>query len=524
MVPRGGRRTGMRDLDTINNPRGDTKIIDSCGLFGMMSLEGRTFSGADAIRAMANMHDRGNGLGGGFAAYGIYPDFADHYALHVMFDSKTGRDATEAYIDETCEVACDEDIPTKPTAGIGPAPVLRRYFIVPRRGQCALRGGQGDGRQASRNAPSSTSTSTSASAPPSAVASASATSAAYRADIADFRGATASAPTSGDITTDDSGARRAGAAAGSAKSTGDAADAAGAADVAGVVGVAGVADATEDADERIIRLVMTINMKVPDAFVLSCGKNMGVFKGVGYPEDIGRFFRLDEYEGYLWTAHGRFPTNTQGWWGGAHPFSILDWTVVHNGEISSYGTNRAFLETQGYCCSLHTDTEVIAYAVDLLARRHRLPVWAMAKVFAPPFWSSIDRMDEARRRLFTALRTTYPDLLMNGPFTVIIANRHMMVGLRDRAELRPLVAATSGDMLYLSSEEAPIRLINPHLDRVWVPTGGEPVLGRVGAEDVLAWTGTGQATQPERRTTAARVAQPPGRDRRQLRELRVGAG
>lgn len=509
-MPRGGRRTGMRDLDTINNPRGDTKIIDSCGLFGMMSLEGRTFSGADVIRAMANMHDRGNGLGGGFAAYGIYPDFADYYALHVMFDSATGRDATEAYIDETCEVVHDEDIPTKPTAGIGPAPVLRRYFITPRGGQCTLRGGQGEGRQASRNAPSSASASASASA------AAAATSAAGRADVAAARDATTSMPTTGDITTADFGVRRAGVAAGSAEATADAAD---------VADVAGVADATEEADERIIRLVMTINMQIPGAFVLSCGKNMGVFKGVGYPEDIGRFFRLDEYEGYLWTAHGRFPTNTQGWWGGAHPFSILDWTVVHNGEISSYGTNRAFLETQGYCCSLHTDTEVIAYAVDLLARRHRLPMWAVAKVLAPPFWSSIDRTDEAERRLFTALRIIYPDLLMNGPFTVIIANRQMMVGLRDRVELRPLVAATSGDMLYLSSEEAPIRLINPHLDRVWVPRGGEPVLGRVGAEDVVAWTGTGRATQPEHGAMgAARAARPRGRDRQQLRELRVGAG
>ena len=473
----------------------------------MMSLEGRTFSGADVIRAMANMHERGNGLGGGFAAYGIYPDFADYYALHVMFDSETGRDAAEAYIDETCEVVRDEDIPTKPTAGIGPAPVLRRYFIIPRGGQRTLRGGHGEGRQASRNAPSSTSASASASA--------SATSAAYHADVAAFRDTTTCVPTTGDITTDDFGAHRAGVATGSAQATADAAEAA---------DVTDVPDATEEADERIIRLVMTINMQVPDAFVLSCGKNMGVFKGVGYPEDIGRFFRLDEYEGYLWTAHGRFPTNTQGWWGGAHPFSILDWTVVHNGEISSYGTNRAFLETQGYCCSLHTDTEVIAYAIDLLARRHRLPMWAVAKVLAPPFWSSIDRTGEPERQLFTALRIIYPDLLMNGPFTVIIANRQMMVGLRDRVELRPLVAATSGDILYLSSEEAPIRLINPHLDRVWMPRGCEPVLGRVGAEDVVACTGTG-ATQPELRAmAAARAAQPPGRDRQQPRELRVGAG
>ncbi len=74
---------------------------------------------------------------------------------------------------------------------------------------------------------------------------------------------------------------------------------------------------------------------------------MGVFKAVGYPEDVGEFYRLDDYEGYSWTVHGRYPTNTPpGWWGGgAHPFSLLDYSVVHNGgEISSYDANRRFIE------------------------------------------------------------------------------------------------------------------------------------------------------------------------------------
>jgi hypothetical protein len=31
------------------------------------------------------MHDRGNGLGGGFAVYGCYPEFADWHALHIMY-------------------------------------------------------------------------------------------------------------------------------------------------------------------------------------------------------------------------------------------------------------------------------------------------------------------------------------------------------------------------------------------------------------------------------------------------------
>ena len=55
-----------------------------------------------------------------------------------------------------------------------------------------------------------------------------------------------------------------------------------------------------------------------------------------------------------------------------------------------------------------------------------------------------------------------------------------MIGLTDRIRLRPLTAATCGSRLYLSSEEAPIRLISPQLDAVWTPLGGEPVVGRLG--------------------------------------------
>ena len=61
---------------------------------------------------------------------------------------------------------------------------------------------------------------------------------------------------------------------------------------------------------------------------------MGTFKAVGYPEDVGLFYRLEDYKGYSWTAHGRYPTNTPGW-GAVHPFtSLFDYSIVHNGEIS----------------------------------------------------------------------------------------------------------------------------------------------------------------------------------------------
>jgi glutamate synthase domain-containing protein 1 len=129
---------------------------------------------------------------------------------------------------------------------------------------------------------------------------------------------------------------------------------------------------------------------------------------------------------------------------------------------------------------MQTDTEVIAYAVDLLMRRHGLPVEVVAKVLAPPFWSHLEREDEETQALHRALRQVYASLLMNGPFTIIIAHQGEMIGLTDRIRLRPLTAATKGDRLFLSSEEASIRLVSPELDSVWTPIGGEPVVGRLG--------------------------------------------
>lgn len=234
-----------------------------------------------------------------------------------------------------------------------------------------------------------------------------------------------------------------------------------------------------------MRQVMNINTTIPDTFVFSSGKNMGVFKGVGFPEDVARFYRLEEYEGYLWTAHGRFPTNTPGWWGGAHPFNILDWTVVHNGELSSYGINRRYLEMFGYHCTMQTDTEVVAYAIDLLVRSHELPFDIVAKVLAPPLWDQIERMKPKERENLVALRQTYGSLLLNGPFTIIVAHTGEMIGLTDRIRLRPLTAAVSGSKLYLSSEESAIRLVCPEVDRTWKPSGGQLVIGKVGVPPLV---------------------------------------
>ena len=232
-------------------------------------------------------------------------------------------------------------------------------------------------------------------------------------------------------------------------------------------------------EDYVVHVVMLINSTVDGAFVASSGKNMGAFKGVGYPEEIGHYFLLEEYEGHTWLGHNRFPTNTPGWWGGAHPFTLLDWSIVHNGEISSYGINSRYLEQFGYKCTLGTDTEVAAYLFDLLLRRHKLPLSLACKALARRCGSEIDRMPEEERKLMRSLRAVYGPGMLNGPFAIVLGFNGGMVALNDRIKLRPLVAARKGDVLVVASEESAIRQIMPDPDSVWAPKAGEPVIARV---------------------------------------------
>ena len=245
-------------------------------------------------------------------------------------------------------------------------------------------------------------------------------------------------------------------------------------------------------NDLMVNIVMEINDKVNGAFVFSSGKNLGVFKATGWPKEVAEFYRLDEYEGYMWLAHARYPTNTRGWWGGAHPFNILNWSVVHNGEITSYGTNKRYVESFGYKCRMFTDTEVVAYIFDLLIRKHKLPVEYALSAIAPKFWDEIERMDEEERRIHEAIRMTYGPAALNGPFAIVVGTHegmifmngdieknNTMIGLTDRIKLRPLIAAEKDDLVFVSSEEAAIRRICPELDKVEMPDAGTPIIVRI---------------------------------------------
>ena len=127
---------------------------------------------------------------------------------------------------------------------------------------------------------------------------------------------------------------------------------------------------------------------------------------------------------------------------------------------------------------MFTDTEVVAYMMDLLIRRHGLSTELAVRALAPPFWEEIERMPEREKDLTTALRLTYGSAMMNGPFAIAVASPDSIVGFSDRIKLRPLVIGEHDNRLFISSEEAAIRTIDSAISKIYMPKAGHPIVGR----------------------------------------------
>ncbi len=365
----------LKGLDGMKQIEGQVRIPSGCAIAAVISREGNRMSGEMITEAMKPMHDRSNGLGGGFAGYGIYPEYKDFYALHLFFDERATRKSCEQFLKERFEIVKSEIIPTRKIRAITDEPIIWRYFVSPLKSVLASQ--------------------------------------------------------------------------------------------------------QLDEKEFVARTVMKINTEMHGAYVFSSGKNMGAFMAGGFPEDAGVFYKLEEYVGYSWTAHGRYPTNTPGWWGGAHPFTLLDYSIVHNGEISSYDANRRFIEMFGYKCTLKTDTEVITYIMDYLLRVQGLTLEEAASVIAAPFWSTISRKPEEEKKKLTFLRTVFPSLLITGPFSIVFGFNGGLMALNDRLKLRSMVVGEKDDKVYIASEEAAIRVMEPNTEHIFAPAGGEAVIVRL---------------------------------------------
>jgi glutamate synthase domain-containing protein 1 len=359
------------------------RVLDGCGISGFLNLNGERESGQKVIDMLCILSERENGLGAGFAGYGIYPKYKDYYALHFLFDHEKCRERVINHLEKIGYIIHSEAISTKIPGHVDFPPITWRVFYEPKKMKSI------------------------------------------------------------------------------------------------------------SPDEAVVQLVMDINSNFEGAFIMSSGKNMGVFKGNGWSYEIADFYNIKDYKAYMWLAHSRFPTNTPGWWGGAHPFNLLGTSVVHNGEITSYGTNMRYLESFGYKCTLRTDTEVIAYLFDLLVRKHKIPLSIATTALAPPLFKEIDHMDKKYQYVLKNLRATYRSAMLNGPFSIVVGMTDpipTLIGLSDRKKLRPLVAGLSFDekTIFLSSEEASFKRLmldstnGFKFKEIWHPKSGTAIIARMG--------------------------------------------
>ena len=164
---------------------GQFRNPSGCAVAGVIDRSGRPMSGEGMIEAISVMHDRSNGLGGGFAGYGIYPHYKDFYAFHLFYSKKEAQEETEVFLGRHFEIVYSSEMQTRKIPSVRDEPIIYRYFFAPLPQKLA------------------------------------------RSHL--------------------------------------------------------------DEREYVARCVNRVNAQISGAYVFSCGKNMGIFKGVGYPEDIGRF-------------------------------------------------------------------------------------------------------------------------------------------------------------------------------------------------------------------------------------------
>ena len=167
---------------------GEIRIPSGCAISGIFSRTGEKISGTEIIRSISVMHDRSNGLGGGFAGYGIYPQYKDLYAFHVFYNGTAAKSACEEELERTFDIVNLSKIPVRSHPNITDSPLIWRYFVTPLKTKL---------------------------------------------------------------------------------------------DASGL-----------DEKEYVARFVIRVNNEVSGAHIFSSGKNMGVFKAVGFPEDVGAFYRL----------------------------------------------------------------------------------------------------------------------------------------------------------------------------------------------------------------------------------------
>jgi glutamate synthase domain-containing protein 1 len=184
------------------------------------------------------------------------------------------------------------------------------------------------------------------------------------------------------------------------------------------------------------------------AFVLSHGKNMFVFKIVGYAEQVVQYYKLENIHAHIWLGHQRYPTRGRVWHpGGAHPFVGLNEALVHNGDFANYYAITHYLTQFNITPLFLTDTEVAVLQFDLYDRVFGLSTEQIIEALAPTTEYDLSLLPGSRQQEYDFIHRNLLHVSPDGPWFFIIGRNKpkeksmQLLAITDTSMLRPQVFA-----------------------------------------------------------------------------------
>ena len=182
--------------------------------------------------------------------------------------------------------------------------------------------------------------------------------------------------------------------------------------------------------------------------VLSVGNALELIKDMGDSATVSSQYKLDNFQGTHGIGHTRMATESDVDIRSAHPYwayPFSDVSVVHNGQLTNYWSNRRELERHGHRFMSNCDSELIAVYL-------------------------ADRMDK-NETLEQAMHASINYL--DGVFSYLVATSDQLGMAKDTMAAKPMVIYESDEFVGLASEEIAIRSIFPREIDTFDPYEGE---------------------------------------------------
>ncbi|MFL5869410.1 MAG: glutamate synthase central domain-containing protein, partial [Thermoleophilaceae bacterium] len=188
-----------------------------------------------------------------------------------------------------------------------------------------------------------------------------------------------------------------------------------------------------------------------DVHVASCSTSTAVYKVLGAPTALGRYYP-DLHDGRAKTAailgHNRYSTNTWPSFKRVQPFGILG----HNGEINTIARLRQEARMLGVPIDDDSsDSQDLNRTVEALINREGLSLVEATELLLPPIVNEIKGMPGELRGFYMYLRQAFGPFAQ-GPIALLSRHGDECIFSTDALGLRPLWHIETGEAHVFSSE------------------------------------------------------------------------